>query len=319
MNNKTLATEVILLGFTNDVKTNICLFPIFFLIYMFCVFGNSLIICLIILTPSLHTPMYFFLVNLSFVDLSYSSSGIPKLLVDLLSTRKTISVIGCLIQFKAVLLIGVTECQLLAVMAYDRYIAICRPLHYHVLMRWSVCCYLAAFTWIFSFINVTIPSFAMPITLCNPNKINHFMCEVLSVLRLSCYDTSLQELVIFSIGFIVLFLPFGLIIVSYACIISSVLKIHSAGRSKAFSTCTSHITVVAMFLGAFMVTYLRPVTESVNKDKYFFIFCVMISPTLNPLIYSLNNREVKKILAKYILQLNQTLCVSVSCKLPARS
>ncbi|XP_044146879.1 olfactory receptor 2D3-like [Bufo gargarizans] len=303
MNNKTLATEVILQGFSDDIKTNICLFPIFFSIYVFCVVGNVLIICLIILNPSLHTPMYFFLENLSFIDLCYSSLSIPKLLVDLLSIHKTISVTGCLIQFKIILLIGATECQLLAVMAYDRYIAICRPLHYHVLMRWSVCCYLAAFVWIFSLINVIIPSLAMPITLCFPNKINHFMCEVLSVLRLSCDDTSLQERVIFNMGFIVLLLPFILIIVSYISIISSVLKIHSAGRSKAFSTCTSHITVVTMFFGAQMMTYFRPLTESLNQDKYFFIFCVMISPTLNPLIYSLNNREVKKIIFKMSLQL----------------
>ncbi|KAM3931058.1 olfactory receptor 2D3-like [Leptodactylus fuscus] len=300
MNNKTLATEVILLGFSDDIKTNMLLFPVFFLIYVFCVFGNCLIICIILLNPPLHTPMYFFLVNLSFVDLCYSSSAIPKLLVDLLSTRRTISVIGCLIQFKVFLLIGATECQLLAVMAYDRYVAICRPLHYHVLMRWRVCCYLAAYVWIFSFINVTIPSLAMPFTVCYPNKINHFMCEVLSVLKLSCDDTSAQELVIFSVGFVVLLLPFVLILVSYCCIIYSVLKIPSAGRAKAFSTCTSHLAVVAMFFGTGLVTYLTPSSESLYQNKYGFVFCAIISPMIHPLIYSLNNRDVKKILMKYL-------------------
>ncbi|CAJ0962807.1 unnamed protein product [Ranitomeya imitator] len=243
--------------------------------------------------------MYFFLVNLSFIDLCYSSSAIPKLLVDLLSTHRTISVIGCLIQFKVLLLVAGSECQLLAVMAYDRYIAICRPLHYQVLMRWSVCCHLAAFVWIFSFINIIIPSLVMPIIVCYPNKINHFMCEVLSVLRLSCDDTSLQELVIFIVGFFAIVLPFMLIILSYICIISTVLKIRAAGRSKAFSTCTSHITVVATYFGTAMVTYLTPPSvESPNQDKYVSIFYVIISPMLNPLIYSLGNREVKKAVTK---------------------
>ncbi|KAM3931059.1 olfactory receptor 5V1-like [Leptodactylus fuscus] len=301
MDNKTLATELILLGFSDNMETNLCLFPVFLLIYFFSVLGNCLIICIIILNPPLQTPMYFFLCNLSFIDLCYSSSAIPKLLVDLVSTHRSISVIGCLIQFKVILLIGATECQLLAVMAYDRYVAICHPLHYHVLMSRSICFCLAAFVWIFSFINVIIPSLAMPITLCYPNKIDHFMCEVLSVLRLSCDDTSLQELVIFSMGFIALLIPFVLILVSYSCIISSVLKVQSSGRSKAFSTCTSHITVVAMFFGASMLTYLRPSsTESLSQDKYFLIFCAIISPMINPLIYTLNNREVKKIIAKYL-------------------
>ncbi|KAM4043906.1 olfactory receptor 2D3-like [Anomaloglossus baeobatrachus] len=294
MENKTIALEVNLLGFSNVLKTNICLFPLFFFIYFLSVVGNCLISCVILLNLSLHTPMYFFLGNLSFIDLCYSSSVIPKLLVDLLSTRRTISLIGCLIQFKVLLLIGACECQLLAVMAYDRYIAICRPLHYHVLMRWSVCFYLMAFVWMFSFINVIIPSLVMPIIVCYPNKINHFICEVLSVLRLSCFDTSEQELAIFSIGFIIILLPFLLIIMSYSCIISSVLKIRSTGRSKAFSTCTSHIMVVVMFYGASMLTYLRSSsTESLNHDKYISIFYFMICPMINPLIYSLNNREVK--------------------------
>ncbi|XP_069830415.1 olfactory receptor 5V1-like [Dendropsophus ebraccatus] len=297
MDNKTSANEVILLGFSNDMKTNICLYVIFFFIYFFCVIGNCLMICVIILSPPLHTPMYFFLVNLSFIDMSCSSSAVPKLLVDLLSTHKTISVIGCLIQFNFIILIGASECQLLAVMAYDRYIAICCPLHYHVLMRWRVCYYLTAFVWIFSFINTIIPSLVMPITMCYPNKINHFMCELQSVLKLSCDDTSIQELVIFSIGFIALLLPFVFIIGSYFCIISSILKIRSTGRSKAFSTCTSHITVVVMYFGTAMLTYLRSSSmHSLSRDKYISIFYVMICPMINPLIYSLNNRDVKKAL-----------------------
>ncbi|KAG9466681.1 hypothetical protein GDO78_016284 [Eleutherodactylus coqui] len=292
---------MILLGFSNDLRTNICLFPIFLIIYVFSTVGNCLIVCVITLNPALHTPMYFFLVNLSFIDLCYSSSAIPKLLVDLLSTHRTISIIGCLIQMKMLLFIGATECQLLAIMAYDRYVAICHPLHYLLLMRWSVCCYLVAFVWIFSFINIIIPSFVMPIIVCYPNEINHFMCEVLSVLKLSCYDTSVQAVSIFSVGFIALLLPFLLIIVSYVFIVSTVLKISSSGKSRAFSTCTSHITVVVTYFGTAMITYLKPsANQSLKQDKYICIFYVMISPMLNPLIYSLNNREVKKALAKLV-------------------
>ncbi|KAM4043907.1 olfactory receptor 5V1-like [Anomaloglossus baeobatrachus] len=301
MENRTIATEVILLGFSNLLKTNILLFLLFFMIYIFSVFGNCLIIFVIRLSPPLRTPMYFFLGNLSFIDLCYSSSAIPKLLIDLLSTRRTISVIGCLIQFKLVLLIGACECQLLAVMAYDRYIAICRPLHYQILMRWSVCYHLAAFNWIFSFISITIPSLVLPITVCYPNKINHFACEVLSVLRLSCFDTSLQELVIFSVGFVVLLLPFVIVIMSYICIISSILMLHSRGRSKAFSTCSSHITVVVIYFGTAMLTYLRSSsTESLSRDKYTALIYVTICPVINPLIYCLNNRDVKKALQKLL-------------------
>ncbi|KAG9466680.1 hypothetical protein GDO78_016283 [Eleutherodactylus coqui] len=302
MNNKTLATEIILLGFSNDLRTNICLFPIFLIIYVFSVVGNCLIICVIILNSPLHTPMYFFLVNLSFIDLCYSSSAIPKLLVDLLSTHRTISVLGCLIQFKVLLLVAGSECQLLAIMAYDRYNAICRPLHYHVLMRWSVCFYLVAFVWIFSFVSIIMPSFVMPIIVCYPNKVNHFMCEVLSVLKLSCDDTSVQKLVIFSVGLFAIVLPFLLIIVSYISIISTVLKIRAARRSRAFSTCTSHITVVVTYFGTAMITFLTPPSmETLNLDKYVSIFYVIISPMLNPVIYSLNNREVKKALIKTLL------------------
>ncbi|XP_069616199.1 olfactory receptor 5V1-like [Ranitomeya imitator] len=301
MENKTIATEVVLLGFSNVWKTNILLFLLFFLLYLSSLFVNCLIICVIRWSPPLHTPMYFFLGNLSFIDLSYSSLAIPKLLVDLLSTHRTISVIGCLVQCKVDPLIAACECQLLAIMAYDRYIAICRPLHYQYLMRWSVCCHLTAFVWTFSFINITIPSIAMPITLCYPNEINHFACEILSVLRLSCFDTSLQELVIFSIGFVVLLLPFAIIVVSYICIISSILKIRSSGRSKAFSTCTSHITVVVIYFGNAMLTYLRSSSaESLSRDKYTSLIYVVICPVINPLIYTLNNRDVKKALVKLI-------------------
>ncbi|XP_056418954.1 olfactory receptor 1019-like [Hyla sarda] len=283
--NQTLATELFLMGFSQDVNTNIVLFLVFFIV------------------PQLHTPMYFFLCILSFLDLSYSSTVMPKLLADLLSTDPTISIGACAIQLGMVLLLSGTECLLLALMAYDRYLAICRPLHYPVLMRWSLCYELTAIMCLVSFILYVLPSLLMPVPLCYPNQVNHFMCEVLAVLSLACDKIYMSELVIFYTSFISLLFPFVFIIASYACIIASVLKIRSTERRKAFSTCTSHISVVVLFFGTGMVMYFGPASMySSNREKYISIVYVILTPMLNPVIYSLNNRDVKitfrKILSK---------------------
>ncbi|XP_073529515.1 olfactory receptor 2A7-like [Phyllobates terribilis] len=299
MKNKTLATEFILLGFSTDFSINLFLFVLFLLVYVTTVVGNSLIIHVIIINPQLHTPMYFFISKLSFIDLCNSSSAVPKMLKDLLSAHRTISLVACLIQVNTLLLMGTTECLLLVLMAYDRCLAICLPLHYHVLMKWSMCHRFTALIWIFGLLLIILPSLLMPVALCNPNQINHFMCESLAVLHLSCDRNYSKEYVIFLLSFITILLPFTFIVISYVCIIISVLKIHSAERAKAFSTCTSHLTVVAMYFGTGMVTYLGPSQEkSSNQGKYVSIFYVIIAPLLNPLIYSLNNREVKKTFAK---------------------
>ncbi|XP_072000330.1 olfactory receptor 5V1-like [Engystomops pustulosus] len=293
--NQTVITEVILLGFSKDLKINIALFLLFLVIYFITIIVNFCIICVITRNPRLHVPMYFFLCNLSFIDICYSSTAVPKMLVDLLSVQRSISNLACGVQLYIVLFMGGTECQLLVLMAYDRYIAICRPLHYQVVMRWSVCHRLTAFVWICSFVIYILPSLSMPMTLCNRDQINHFMCELLAVIKLSCGDIYLNELVIFCISFISLLLPFSFIIISYLCIISSALKIRTGGRSKAFSTCSSHIIVVALYFGTGMVTYFGPSSlYSSNQEKYISIFYVVICPMLNPLIYSMNNREVKK-------------------------
>ncbi|XP_073418054.1 olfactory receptor 2B6-like [Dendrobates tinctorius] len=293
-NNATI-TELILLGFSNDVKINICLFLSFSIIYAVTIFGNGLLMYVVFINPHLRTPMYFYLVNLSFVDLCNASSAVPKLLVDLLSTYRNISLTACLFQFKAIVFIGTTECNLLAVMAYDRYVAICRPLHYPVVMRWSVCYRLTTFVWFFSFTTSVMPSFALPLLLCYPNQVNHFMCEILALLKVSCDDTRIKEIVVFSLSFITIFPPFVFIVTSYICIIRSILKIQSAQRSKAFSTCSSHILVVALYFGTGIVTYFgKSDKDSENREKYASVFYVVITPMLNPLIYSINNREVKR-------------------------
>ncbi|KAM5164232.1 olfactory receptor 13C3-like [Mantella aurantiaca] len=295
INNRTLASEIVLLGFSKNVKINISLFLLFSVVYLITVIGNGLMICAILLSPHLHIPMYFFLCNLSFIDFFYSSSAMPKLLVDLLSRDRTISITGCGIQVYISIFLGDTECLVLALMAYDRYVAICRPLYYPILMRWRVCICFASFVWISSFLISVVPSLLMPMRVCNPNQINHFMCEIIAVIKLSCDSIYMNQLVIFSISFFTLLLPFMLIICSYICIISSVLRIHSVELSKTFSTCASHITVVVLFYGTAMVMYFGPSSQySTDQEKFISVFYVIVIPMLNPLIYSLKNKEVKR-------------------------
>ncbi|XP_075125754.1 olfactory receptor 2D2-like [Leptodactylus fuscus] len=292
--NWTIANEFILLGFSKDLRVNILLFLLFLGLYLVTVFGNLLIMSLIVTSPTLHTPMYFFLCVLSLVDLSMSTTVVPQLLTDLFSTRRLISLDACAIQLYTILLMSGTECFLLSLMAYDRYLAICRPLHYPILMRWSNCFRLTASVWTVSFLVFIIPPLFMPLDLCYPNHINHFMCEVLAIIQLACDDIYLSEVVMFVTCFIGLLIPFVCIIASYTCIIFSVLKIHSTRRSKAFSTCTSHITVVILFYGTAMTMYFSPSSQySTSQGKYLSLFSYIICPSLNPLIYSLNNKEVK--------------------------
>ncbi|KAG9471535.1 hypothetical protein GDO78_014391 [Eleutherodactylus coqui] len=299
--NQTIVTDLVLLGFTNNNKIKFLLFFIFSIIYIVTLFGNVLIIYITLLNPNLHVPMYFFLSNLSIMDLCNISCAVPRLLMDLLSTQITISLMACTVQILLLIWMEGNECLLLAVMAFDRYVAICHPLHYPIVMRWSVCRGLVIFICIFSFACVFIPSFAMPLTLCYPNTVNHFMCEIISLMKIACGDVQYKKTVTFFLSCTALIFPFVIILVSYICIIFSVLQIHSSGRSKAFSTCTSHITVVTMYFGTGMVTYLGPTTDaSSDQDKFLSVVYVIIAPMLNPFIYSLNNRDVKETIAKIL-------------------
>ncbi|KAM3931065.1 olfactory receptor 8U9-like [Leptodactylus fuscus] len=300
-NRTPIITEFILLGFTTDPKINAALFVLFFIIYLVTFIGNSLIIYIIITNPKLHKPMYFFLCVLSILDLCNSSLAVPRLLCDLFSTERTIPYMACRLQTHAILVVEGSECQLLVVMAIDRYIAICHPLRYPVLMRWGNCYKLVALVFIVTFMLCSFPTIVSPFTICY-NQINHFMCETLAFIKLLCENTSEIELQIFAVSFLTLLVPLLLILLSYACIIYSVMKIRSAGRSKAFSTCTSHLAVVALYFGTVMLLYLGPASMySTDQEKYSSIFYVIITPMLNPLIYSLNNREVKDAIKKEIL------------------
>ncbi|XP_034982586.1 olfactory receptor 2G3-like [Zootoca vivipara] len=299
--NKTFVTEFIFLGFSDHPRVQLVLFVVFLACYLLTVFGNVVIISVVRVYPRLHTPMYFFLINLSFLDIYYVSTNVPQMLVNLVTRRKTILFWGCAIQMYFSLAFGMTECFLLGVMAYDRYVAICQPLLYTAIMNWKLCALLAAFCWCSSLMSsMIINIFTLQLPFCGPNVLNHYFCEVPAVLSLASTDTYLAEMVVFVFSIIIVFIPFLLIIVSYTYIFLAVLRIQTAqGRAKAFSTCASHLTVVAIFYGTAIFMYMRPRSKSSRDgDKVIALFYTIIMPMLNPLIYSLRNKDVKHALKR---------------------
>ncbi|XP_044132995.1 olfactory receptor 2G3-like [Bufo gargarizans] len=293
----TTVDEFILLGFTNKQDMQILLFFVFLLCYIISLIGNIVIICISSINPRLHTPMYFFLRNLSFLDIWYTSSIIPEILKNFLSVKKTISFVACFTQMFIHLSLGGAECYLLLAMAYDRYVAICSPLHYTTIMHPILCIKMAVLSWGGGLTNSIFQIvFTLQLPFCGPNVINHFICEEPILLELACRDTSLNKTLIFICALVVAVLPFFLIIVTYFYIISSILKIStSKGRRKAFSTCASHVIVVTLFFGTIFSMYLRPgSTHVANQDKMATLFYSVITPMLNPLIYTLRNKDVKK-------------------------
>ncbi|XP_025072573.1 olfactory receptor 13H1-like [Alligator sinensis] len=290
--NETLVTEFILVGLSHHPQAQTAFFWLLLIVYMVTLMGNGLIVVLIVVDRQLHTPMYFFLSNLSFLDICYSSSSAPQILENCFAERPTISFNKCLAQSYICVCLGIMECLLLAVMAYDRFIAICNPLHYTIIMSGRVCGQLAAGCWIV----------IQPKHLCGHNIINHFTCELQAVLKLACSDTHINEFVNLVTGMLVLVTPFIFIMVTYVHIGQAVLHIRSAqGRSKAFSTCGSHLTVVSIFYGTAMFMYLRPQSKlSSDQDKLIAVFYGLVTPMLNPLIYSLRNKDVKESVRKVI-------------------
>ncbi|XP_066445471.1 putative olfactory receptor 2B8 [Eleutherodactylus coqui] len=293
--NSTTVEEFILLGLTSQKNIQIVLFPVFLSLYIVSLTGNIIIIILSRISSQLHTPMYFFLSNLSFLDIWYTSSIVPNMLINFLSVRRNISFNGCVTQMFIHLSLGGTECYLLLSMAYDRYVAICSPLHYTTIMHPILCIKMATGSWAGGIINSVVHTvLALQLPFCGPNVINHFFCEIPSVLELACVDTSLNKTVIFFFAMLVVMGPFFLILITYGYIISSILKIStSVGRRKAFSTCASHIIVVSLFYGAIIFMYMRPGSTHVEgQDKMATLFYSVITPMLNPLIYTLRNKDV---------------------------
>ncbi|XP_032955120.1 olfactory receptor 2A14 [Rhinolophus ferrumequinum] len=294
--NQTWITEVTLLGFQVGPALEFFLFGFFSLFYTVTLLGNGVILGIICLDFRLHTPMYFFLSHLAVVDMSYASNNVPKMLANLVSQNRTISFVPCIMQTYLYLAFAHAECLILVVMSYDRFVAICHPLHYSVIMSWRVCTVLAVTSWVFSFLLALVHVvLILRLPFCGPHEINHFFCEILSVLKLACADTRLNQVVIFAACVFILLGPLSLVLVSYTRILSAILRIPSGeGRRKAFSTCSSHLCVVGLFFGSAIVMYMAPKTRHPEEQqKILSLFYSLFNPMLNPLIYSLRNAEVK--------------------------
>ncbi|XP_049637023.1 olfactory receptor 10A3 [Suncus etruscus] len=299
--NQSSVVEFILLGFSNYPELQEQLFGVFLVIYLMTLMGNAIIIVVISLEKSLHVPLYMFLLNLSVLEMCFSAVIMPKMLVVLSSEKTTITFAGCFAQMYFILLFGGTECFLLGAMAYDRYAAICHPLNYPIIMNKSVFVRLVMFSWVSWIMVATVQTtwvFSFPF--CGPNEINHISCETPAVLELACADIFLFEIYAFTGTLLVVMVPFLLILLSYIRILFAILKMPSnTGRQKAFSTCASHLTSVTLFYGTATMTYLQPKSGySPETKKVMSLAYSLLTPLLNPLIYSLRNSEMKRALIK---------------------
>ncbi|XP_069068365.1 olfactory receptor 5AP2-like [Pleurodeles waltl] len=301
--NWSTVTEFILLGLSDDPILQKALFILFLLMYIIGVQGNSVIFSLITTNPKLHSPMYFFIANLSLVDISLTTITVPKLLLNILTQIKTISFPLCITQLYFFVAVASIESLFLGLMAYDRYVAICNPLRYTAVMNTRVCAKLACSTWLTGFLNSLLHSGMISVlSFCGPNQIQNFFCDIPPLLKLSCSDTTANELVIFTESSMVILTSVLSIVVSYALIIITICRMRSSeGRLRAFSTCSSHLMVVALFYGTIVFTYIRPRSSySLGKDKVVSVIYTTVTPMLNPFIYSLRNEQVKDALRKVL-------------------
>ncbi|XP_010617105.2 olfactory receptor 11L1 [Fukomys damarensis] len=301
-NSSRMVTEFIILGFGDLKELSPLLFLLFGTIYLATICGNLLLVALVITQQGLRTPMYFFLVNLSCLEICYTSNIVPRMLVDLLRENGVISMVGCIIQLYFFGALGSTECYLLAVMSYDRYLAVCWPLHYPTLMHRALCGGLVIASWLSGFIVAAAFQAAMVSSLnfCGDNEIDHFFCDLKPLQKLSCSDPYLVNLVCMNLTALVTLAPFGLTLVSYWRILSVILHITSeTGRQKSFSTCSSHLVVVTLFYGTLILVYAVPLAGQVPAvNKTFSLLYTIVTPMCNPLVYSLKNRDVKEALRK---------------------
>ncbi|XP_029435854.1 olfactory receptor 5V1-like [Rhinatrema bivittatum] len=301
MENHTSVTEFLFLGFSEFPELQLPLFTLFLMLYLMAMLGNLLVICIVCIDRHLHTPMYFLLVNLSSIDICSLTTILPKLLTICLTNSSNISFNGCILQWYCYMMCVATEFLLLTAMAYDRYVAICNPLHYTIIMNKRVCALLAAVSWLAgsleSFPHAVIIS---QFSYCDSNVINHFFCDITALLKLSCTDISDIETITFVEGVIAGCTPFLLILTSYVFIISTILRIRSTeGKIKAFSTCSSHLTVIILLYGTMLGVYMQPSSrDSTKSNKLPSALYIVSLPLLNPLIYSLRSKELKVALKK---------------------
>ncbi|XP_021038157.1 olfactory receptor 1509 [Mus caroli] len=291
--NQTRVTEFIFLGLTDNWVLEILFFVPFTVTYMLTLLGNFLIVVTIVFTPRLHNPMYFFLSNLSFIDICHSSVTVPKMLEGLLLERKTISFDNCIAQLFFLHLFACSEIFLLTIMAYDRYVAICIPLHYSNVMNMKVCVQLVFALWLGGTIHSLVQTFlTIRLPYCGPNIIDSYFCDVPPVIKLACTDTYLTGILIVSNSGTISLVCFLALVTSYTVILFSLRKQSAEGRRKALSTCSGHFMVVALFFGPCIFLYTRP-DSSFSIDKVVSVFYTVVTPLLNPLIYTLRNEEVK--------------------------
>ncbi|XP_040600854.1 putative olfactory receptor 4A4 [Mesocricetus auratus] len=306
-------TEFILLGLTKDPTVQKALFVVFLLIYIVTMVGNLLIVATVIASPALDSPMYFFLAYLSFMDAVFSTAISPKLLADLLCAKRTISLSACLLQIFVEHLFGGGDALLLTVMAYDRYVAICKPLHYLVIMNHRVCILLLVVSWIVGFTHSLVQIILVyNLPFCGPNIIDHFLCDMYPLLGLACGNTYWVGLTVVANGVLLCLVAFVLLLFSYGIILRSLRSHSQEGRRKALSTCSSHITVVVLFFVPCIFVYVRPVSNFAI-DKFITVFYAVFTPMLNPLIYALRNSEIKSSMKKLWCRMLCTHRVNIFC------
>ncbi|XP_015363074.1 olfactory receptor 2W1-like [Marmota marmota marmota] len=307
--NGSFRTDFILLGFSDQPQLESIISVVVFIFYIVTLVGNTTIILVSYLDTQLHTPMYFFLSNLSFLDLCYTTSIIPQMLANLWGPKKSITYGGCVLQFFFALDLGATECLLLAVMAYDRYAAVCQPLHYTVIMHPELCQKLVLTSWFGGLGSALILcSLTMKLPRCGHREVDNFFCEMPALIKMACVYSKVIEIVVFTLGVIFLLVPLSLILISYGVIIRAVMTIKLAARwKKILNTCGSHLTVVTLFYGTLIYMYMKPQNSaSREQGKFFTLFYTVITPSLNPLIYTLRNKDVKNAV-KRILQIKKNI------------
>nr|XP_004672035.2 olfactory receptor 11A1 [Jaculus jaculus] len=295
-------TEFVLLGFHDIPELHLLLFTVFTVVYIFIITGNMLIIVVVVSSQRLHMPMYFFLANLSFMEILYTSTVVPKMLQGFLQ-EAAISLAGCLLQFFIFGSLATDECFLLAVMAYDRYLAICHPLQYPLLMGPQWCLGLVITAWLSGFVvDGLVVALMAQVRFCGLNYIDHFYCDFSPLMALACSDTEVAQVTTFVLSVIFLTVPFGLVLISYARIVVAVRRVPpGTSRRKAFSTCSSHLAVVSTFYGTFMVLYIAPsAVHSQLLSKVFALLYTVVTPVFNPVIYTLRNKEVHHALQRLL-------------------